>query len=131
MRMSLIHNIFFCWILLGGTTSSLYLPSPRYGRCRGEAVNYLVSVPMSSLGDCRDACNNDERCCHYSYHNSDASHPDHDNCFIYSAMECDIENLMDSNPWSGWLTGDRTQYSSQCPRSEFYRWWYTRLQLSR
>ena len=124
--MSLIRNIFFCWILLGGV-SSFPNPPSSHGRCRGEAVNYLVSVPMSSLGDCRDACNNDERCCYYSHHKSDASHPDHDNCFIYSAMECDIEDLMDSDPWSGWLTGDRTQ----CPSSEFYWWWYTRLMLSR
>ena len=120
--MSLIHNVFFCWSLLGGATLSLFLFPPSHGRCRGEAVNYLVSV--SSLRDCLDACNNDERCCHYSHHQSDESHPDHNNCYLYSAMECDTEDLIYSEPWSGWLTGDRSrrEFSSRCPRSEVFRW---------
>ena len=119
--MSLIRNIFFCLILLGGA-SSFPNPPSSHGRCGGEAVNYLVSV--SSHRDCLDACNNDERCCYYSHHRSDESHPDHDNCYLYSATECDTEDLIYSEPGSDWRTGDRsrTEFSSLCPRSEVFRW---------
>ena len=77
-------------------------------RCRGVAANYLVSI-YSQQG-CLDACNRDERCGHYSYHKSEASHPDHNNCYIFSSEECDMDNLMyDDN--TQWRTGSRTAVS--------------------
>ena len=74
-------------------------------RCRGVAANYLVSV-HSHLG-CLEACNRDDRCAHYSYHKSEASHPDHNNCYIFSSGECDMEDLMYSGD-THWRTGSRT-----------------------
>ena len=116
--MSLFLNIFLsCIILVGASFFSSSTNSPRSGRCRGSAVNYLISVP--SIQNCLDACNYDERCCHYSHHRSHASHPDHHNCFLFSAEECDVTDLMYS-AHGHWVTGDRTRASSRCPYTGVY-----------
>ena len=78
-------------------------------RCRGVAVNYHVSV--SGLQDCSDACDRDERCCHYSYHRSRPSHPDHNHCFLYSSGECDTDKFRVE---AGWRTGKRSTVSRSC-----------------
>ena len=85
----------------------------------GEAINYMVSVP--SLRGCHDACEADQRCCHYSYHTSQASHPAHDSCLLYSSEECDVTNLMlddhDSHWKTGWMGRCHRQTYSRRPRS--------------
>ena len=113
--MSLILNLFLLSILVSGATS---FPSSttnqRSGRCRGSAVNYLVSV--SSLRECVEACDKDERCCHYSHHKSVASHQDHEHCLLFGAEACDVSDLMYTS--SGhWITGLRTQASVSCPHT--------------
>ena len=74
-------------------------------RCRGSAFNYLISV--SSLQGCVDACNSDGRCCHYSYLKSTASHPDNENCYLYTTGECDLEDLRQDD-CHHWRSGLRT-----------------------
>ena len=116
--MSLLLNIFLsCILLVSADFFSSSTTIPRSGRCRGRAVNYLVSVP--SLQSCLDACNDDERCCHYSHHRSDASHPWHDHCLLFSAEECDVTDLMYS-AHGHWVTGGRTRASSRCPHMEVH-----------
>ena len=77
------------------------------------AVNFFVSV--SSLRGCLDACNNDVRCCHYSYHRSDTTHPDHENCYLFSSRMCDTEDLLYDEGPHHWRTGSRTRLSFRCP----------------
>ena len=67
------------------------LPKISYRRCGGIATNFLVSI--SSHQDCLDACNRDDRCCHYSHHKGEASHPDHNTCYLFSSGDCDMEDL--------------------------------------
>ena len=115
--MSQILNLFLLSILLTNVTS---FPSStniqRNGRCRGRAVNYLVSVP--SLQGCVEACDHDERCCHYSHHKSVVSHPYHDHCLLFSAEDCDVTDLMYSDVLrSHWVSGSRTKASARCPHS--------------
>ena len=81
------------------------LSHQKQGRCAGTAVNYFRSVP--SFRDCHKACENDERCCHYSYHGSDEGHHHHQHCFLYSSDECDINSLMISGHQDHWRTGWR------------------------
>ncbi len=114
--MSLILNLFLISILMAAATSfpSSTANHQRSGRCRGEAVNYHVSV--SHLRDCVEACDKDERCCYYSLHRSVASHPDHNHCLLFRAEECDVTDLMYSG--SGhWVTGHRTKAAVTCPHS--------------
>ena len=118
--MSHILNLFLLSILLTGVTSfpsSTNIQSS--GRCRGRAVNYLVSVP--SLRGCVEACDDDERCCHYSHHKSEVSHPYHDHCLLYSAEDCDVTDLMYSDVLrSHWVSGSRTKTSVRCPHSSVH-----------
>ena len=58
----------------------------------GKAVNYLVSVPGPR--GCLEACEEDQRCCNYSYHQSKPGHPDHATCYLFRFGECDMEDLM-------------------------------------
>ena len=55
----------------------------------------------------------DERCCHYSYHRSGPSHPDHNHCFLFTLNECDVNNLVYDGS-SHWRTGERTLFSPMC-----------------
>ena len=110
----MIANLLFLIVLASAASFPSPISSPRSGRCRGGAINYLVSV--SSLQSCVEACDNDERCCHYSHHMSgEASHPIQDLCLLFSANECNIEDLVLRGPRSKWVTGDRTTASSRCP----------------
>ena len=88
--------------------SSHPLSHQKQGRCAGRAVNYLVSIP--SLRECHKACETDERCCHYSYHNSEEGGH---HCFLYSQEQCDINNLLDDEAHSHWRTGWRGHCSQQ------------------
>lgn len=81
------------------------LSHQKQGRCAGTAVNYFVSVP--SFRDCHKACENDERCCHYSYHGSGEGHHHDQHCFLYSADECDINSLLTDGHHDHWRTGWR------------------------
>ena len=80
------------------------------------AVNFLVSV--SKVSGCQEACNNDQRCCHYSYHRSEASHPDHQACYLFSSGVCDTEHLMYTER-PQWRTGTRTTLSPRCDLISF------------
>ena len=114
--MSQILNLFLLSMFLSGAFPCPRKTSPQVqlGRCRGGPINYLESVP--SLQDCFDACNSDERCWHFSYHRSDASQPNHEVCLLFSAGQCDLENLMDSEALPQWVSGGRTVVPSRCPR---------------
>ena len=113
--MSLILNIFLVSILLAAATSfPASTANQRPGRCRGQAVNYHVSV--TNLRDCVEACDKDERCCYYSLHQSVASHPDHNHCLLFRAEECDVADLMYSAN-GHWVTGHRTKVAVSCPHS--------------
>ena len=81
-------------------------------RCRGLAINYLVSV--ISHRSCLDACNRDDRCCSYSYHGFEIDHPDHNSCYLFSARECDTEDLMFEDIHTQWRTGNRTTVLHNC-----------------
>ena len=63
------------------------------------------------------------RCCHYSYHRSRASHPDHNTCFLFTLTECDLENLMSTVTPSHrhWRSGQRTSLSHWCHHLHFVR----------
>ena len=111
----LLKHFLFSILLVSVSTFPSSTTNQRVGRCRGGAVNYLVSV--SSLRGCVEACDRDERCCHYSYHRSEPSHPDHTHCFLYSSEACDINNLMYSGSRSHWVSGLRTAASTRCPHS--------------
>ena len=76
------------------------------------AINFLVSV--SSLSECQEACDNDQRCCHYSYHRSEASHPDHQTCYLFGV--CD---QLVYTEWPAWTTGTRTTISPRCDLFSF------------
>jgi len=101
-------------ILILSTVSivSLCAPFPashsRQGRCGGTATNYLATI--SSHKGCLDACNRDERCCHYSYHTSDATNPDQDVCYLFYYGLCKI--MIDGS--KHWRTGKRTTVSRKC-----------------
>ena len=113
-NMSMIANLLFLIVLASAASFPSPTSSPRSGRCRGGAINYLVSV--SSLQSCVEACDNDDRCCHYSHHKSgEASHPVQDLCLLFSANECNIEDLVLHGSRSSWVTGDRTTATSRCP----------------
>ena len=75
-------------------------------RCRGSAINYLVSV--YSHRSCLDACNRDDRCDRYSYHGSDVTHPDQDTCYLFSSSQYDMEDLMFNDGHTLWRTGNMT-----------------------
>ena len=75
------------------------------------AINFLVSV--SSLRGCQEACDTDQRCCHYSYHRSDVSHPDHQACYLFSSRSCDTDHLIYTEG-PQWKTGTRTTVSPRC-----------------
>lgn len=79
------------------------------------AINYLVSV--SSISECQEACDNDKRCCHYSYHRPEASHPDHQTCYLFSSGVCDSELVY--TEWPQWRTGTRTIFSPRCDLISF------------
>ena len=113
--MSQILDLFLLLILLARASSFPSSTTPqKTGRCRGGALNYLVSV--SSLQGCVEACDNDKRCCYCSYHKSHASHPNHEVCLLFSAGQCDLEDLMDSEAQSQWVSDSRNLGSSRCPR---------------
>ena len=114
--MSQILNLFLLLILLARASSFPSSTTPqKTGRCRGGALNYLVSV--SSLQGCVEACDNDKRCHHYSHHMSDASHPYHEHCLLFSSGNCDLNDLMYSGPQSHWISGRRTKALVKCPHS--------------
>ena len=75
------------------------------------AINFLVSV--SSLRGCQEACDTDQRCCNYSYHRSDVSHPDHQACYLFSSRSCDTDHLIYTEG-PQWKTGTRTTVSPRC-----------------
>ena len=117
--MSHILKLFLLSILLNGATS---FPSStttqKIGRCSGRAVNYLISIP--SLQECVEACDNDERCCHYSHHKSEASLPYHNHCLLFSAEQCHVSDLIYSGARSHWVSGSRTKASVRCPHSSVH-----------
>ena len=71
------------------------------------AINFLVSV--SSLRGCQEACDTAQRCCHYSYHRSEAAHPDHQHCYLFGSGACD--HLIYTE-WPQWRTGTRCNLMS-------------------
>ena len=102
---------FFYTILLLSVVfnvSSHPLSHQKHGRCAGRALNYLVSIP--SLRECHNACETDERCCHYSHHESEEGGH---HCFLYSREQCDINSLLDDEAHSHWRTGWRGGCSQQ------------------
>ena len=47
---------------------------------------------------------------------SRSSHPDHNNCYLYSSRGCGMDNLMENmdNMDSHWRTGGRSTVSHKC-----------------
>ena len=102
--------------------SSHPLSHQKHGRCAGSAVNYFVSVP--TFRECHKACENDERCCHYSYH---ASEEGGHHCFLYNTEQCDINNLLTDaahDHWrTGWMAGCAVQNIFTRARKTIIRMW--------
>ena len=100
--MNKMGSIFNLLLLLSVVfnVSSHPLSHQKHGRCAGSAVNYLVSVP--TFRECHKACYDDERCCHYSYHESEEGGH---HCFLYNTEQCDINNLLIDAAHAHWRTG--------------------------